>query len=79
MQMLLGDISTLEETESNSHLLQIFDLNNSNPHFLPFDLVYCSSSLLYLTASVYVTGTIACISLGHPTKEMHKHKILISV
>ncbi len=35
MQMPLGDISTLEETESNSHLLQIFELNNSNPHFLP--------------------------------------------
>lgn len=35
MQMPLGDISTLEETESNSHLLQISELNNSNPHFLP--------------------------------------------
>lgn len=40
MQMALGDISTLKEAESNSHLLQIFELNNSSVHFLIFDLVY---------------------------------------
>jgi len=45
MQMALGDISSLKETESNSHLLQIFELNNPSIHFFIFDLLYHLPSL----------------------------------